>query len=965
MHLRRLMHKFLASTLILAFLVSDVRVYAQGVIQLPAPGTRLALSPTFAPPLLKGIKVYRNDPFRFDFVLDSGTASTPEVDSRSTSGVASRLIKYFLAALTVPEKDLWVNLSPYEKDRIVPEEFGQTEMGRDLLAQDYILKQITASVIYPDDKTGKEFWAKVYAEALKRYGTTDIPVDTFNKVWIIPEKATVYENKDAAFVTESKLKVMLESDYVAMSHQKDMAESSAPAGDVAMSPSTLPRELALDKKAPQDSDPMRSTHELAKNILREVVIPILEKEVNEGKNFATLRQVYNSLILATWYKRKVKASIMGQAYVDQKKVSGLGYALPTQGHVAPFANVSPRTLPNELALDVKATQVSTEIQINLSPEQIWSQYVEAFKKGAYNQIKEEIEPVTHEVLPRRYFSGGTDLDASQVFKIDLAELPAMDNATVVQTKFDMAMENTLTPDEVKSLTPQFESLEVFLNQWHQWRQSHPDARVVFINRHPESTSNILRQTQSNDGFSPLTAHGQKQLKAFTEFLKPRIAFDRFLSSDSERAFDGLDLLARAQGGRIETLPTLREVLLFPIGGVPLAQITKFMPDNWGSFLDDPLSFGLTQADSIKVKKKNLAILLNQIAHQEQLNTAVSTHGMTIDLILMEMFGVNYKKIKAVFKHFVEIPNMAVTVVAFEPAVGHWQLLVKPDNSYLEEKIRARIYHPATVDQERQRYNNMATEREKSRLKAGKITYLNDYYPNPEVVAGLTDARLQEMIADFQKRNSLSDHAKNAGSTPGHDDTATDFLQKRAIRDNLKPALDDNPFQHLKWLKNDSIDEIPQEILSGHNRDKSNYKVRKNWWAGVLADLANILEEGLIKDEELKERIWAFLQEYTANGFFARQRLTTQEDIVKVNALIDEVLRSLEANGGDHSQAGGIDLNPSNIDMVTKNSGDEIKFNMDPAMLQRLQNASGVIAVIVGIHSLDSVTAFMGVPAAAK
>jgi len=36
-------------------------------------------------------------------------------------------------------------------------------------------------------------------------------------------------------VTEGKLKVMLESDYVAMSHQKDMAESSAPAGDVAMS----------------------------------------------------------------------------------------------------------------------------------------------------------------------------------------------------------------------------------------------------------------------------------------------------------------------------------------------------------------------------------------------------------------------------------------------------------------------------------------------------------------------------------------------------------------------------------------------------------------------------------------------------------------------------------------------------------------------------------------------------------
>ena len=58
-----------------------------------------------------------------------------------------RLVKYFLAALTIPEKDLWVNLSPYEKDRVITDEFGSTEMGRDLLAQDYMLKQLTSSLI--------------------------------------------------------------------------------------------------------------------------------------------------------------------------------------------------------------------------------------------------------------------------------------------------------------------------------------------------------------------------------------------------------------------------------------------------------------------------------------------------------------------------------------------------------------------------------------------------------------------------------------------------------------------------------------------------------------------------------------------------------------------------------------------------------------------------------------------------
>ena len=91
-------------------------------------------------------------------------------------------------------------------------------MGRDLLAEDYMLKQITASLIYPEDEVGKKFWKRIYEEAAKKFGTTNIPVNTFNKVWIVPEKAVVYENAKAgtAYVVESKLKVMLEQDYLAL-----------------------------------------------------------------------------------------------------------------------------------------------------------------------------------------------------------------------------------------------------------------------------------------------------------------------------------------------------------------------------------------------------------------------------------------------------------------------------------------------------------------------------------------------------------------------------------------------------------------------------------------------------------------------------------------------------------------------------------------------------------------------------
>ena len=157
---------------------------------LPVPGVMVQLSPPVAPSILKGIKVHPDNPFHFDFILDRGDS---ELSGSQLRDESSKLIKYFLASLTIPEKDLWVNLSPYEKDRIVPDAFGKTEMGRDLLAQDYILKQITSSVIYPNSAIGKKFWAKVYAQAQQQFGTTQIQVSTFNKVWIVPDKAVVYE----------------------------------------------------------------------------------------------------------------------------------------------------------------------------------------------------------------------------------------------------------------------------------------------------------------------------------------------------------------------------------------------------------------------------------------------------------------------------------------------------------------------------------------------------------------------------------------------------------------------------------------------------------------------------------------------------------------------------------------------------------------------------------------------------
>ncbi|MEI8012163.1 MAG: hypothetical protein WCI27_06755 [Candidatus Omnitrophota bacterium] len=344
------MRKFVSFLILLAFCLECMAPpsgWAQGL--LPSSGATAALSPAFTPAHLKGLVIDPKQPFKMDFLIHRGDEVLTDKGKQS---LYPTLIKYFLAALAIPDIDQWVNLSPYEKDRIIPDNFGLTGMGRDLLAQDYILKQITASLTNPDTDLGKKFWDEVYSQAYQKFGTTDIPTDTFNKVWIMPDKAVLYEKGNTVYVLEHHLKVMMEKDYLAtrMNH----------AGAVQVA----------------DNDMAR----LSQKVMAEVIIPAIEKEVNEGKNFAQLRQVYSGTLLAAWYKRALKGSILTQVYADRGKVNGI--------------NQDPS-----------------------NNQKIYEQYVQAFKAGAFNMIKEDVDRFTHEVIPRKYFSGGVVTDGAIYDKI--------------------------------------------------------------------------------------------------------------------------------------------------------------------------------------------------------------------------------------------------------------------------------------------------------------------------------------------------------------------------------------------------------------------------------------------------------------------------------------------------------------------------------------------------------------------
>ncbi len=305
--------------------------------KMPLPGVRIGLSPAYIPAHLSGITIHPNQPLQFDFLIKKGDQAL-EGDQKKAE--YKKLVKYFLASLTIPDEDQWVNLSPYEKNRIIQNNFGKTQMGRDLLAQDYLLKQITSSLMYPEEGLGKKFWDKVYERAWKEFHTTEVPVNTFNKVWIVPDQAVVYESGNTAYILKSHLKVMLEEDYLSLK------EHTALAGN-------------------------NKTHLVASQVIREIILPELEKEVNEDKNFAPLRQMYSGMILATWYKKTLRKSILGMVYTDKARVKGVDQ-------------------------DPHNNQV------------IYLEYLKAFKKGVYNYIKEDVDKYTNETIPRKYFAGGFD-----------------------------------------------------------------------------------------------------------------------------------------------------------------------------------------------------------------------------------------------------------------------------------------------------------------------------------------------------------------------------------------------------------------------------------------------------------------------------------------------------------------------------------------------------------------------------
>ena len=214
-----------------------------------------------------------------------------------------------------------------------------------------------------------------------------------------------------------------------------------------------------------------------------------------------------------------------------------------------------------------------------------------------------------------------------------------------------------------------------------------------------------------------------------------------------------------------------------------------------------------------------------------------------------------------------------------------------------------------------------------------------------------------------------------------------ILDKFSILKNIKSIKErskENKVLALAMLPK-LLEEMLYTILGSHEQAKSFLEEDGSfvshaigvYFARKAVDLmkGDRLRTGLILGMMLKDPSSYWVSDYE-NFWHYFQSLATDSNVLeKVDNMVRERYALVPAvrTGTilDRSQAvsitnnainptGGIDFNSDKLNLQLQNNGGEIKFHIDPAMLQQLKNASGFVPVIINITPLKDVSVFLGI-----
>jgi len=289
---------------------------------------------------------YNNLNDNFKVLLDKGDLKN--LKDKELKSSTKTLLNYFLVGVTLPDSMFWVNLRPDSEDQIIDQYLEKTDIGKIMLEADLQLKKDTALFTSPQTPEGKVYWDKLYKKAADLYGYDNVSIPTLTRPWIVPGEIIVRESQDSAYVYKANLKVMLEQDYLKDSSAYNFKDERS-----------------------------KALNEYSSELIRELIIPKLTREVNSSKRYAPLRQVYYSLILARWFKLRFSGKT---------------------GNYTSLINT--RDLTNLISLEP------------WSKTTYFKQYQKSFTEGEYS-LKAQVYTPTGQAI-RSYFSGGLDLASSAI-----------------------------------------------------------------------------------------------------------------------------------------------------------------------------------------------------------------------------------------------------------------------------------------------------------------------------------------------------------------------------------------------------------------------------------------------------------------------------------------------------------------------------------------------------------------------
>ncbi len=326
-----------------------------------------------------------------------GKGTDPEQNLKAET---KELLKYFLIGVTLPNDKFWVNLRPDSPSQIIDSSLEETDIGKIMLEADLQLKKDTAQFTSPQTPEGKEYWDKLYKKAEEIYGYDTVTIPTLTRPWIVPGEIIVRETKDSAYIYKATLKVLLEEDYLRSQKTEDRSQN-------------------LSVYEFKDSR-SKALNEYSTQLIKELIIPKLTREVNTSKKYASLRQVYYSLILSRWFKLR---------FANKKGVSrSTVIANPERGEA--ITNLK-GTDPSFISLINSQNLTNLISKTNWSKTTYFNEYKKSFAQGEYN-IKEPVYTPTGQVI-RSYFSGGMRLGVMDFSGQRIAESALRNNAKVYQS----------------------------------------------------------------------------------------------------------------------------------------------------------------------------------------------------------------------------------------------------------------------------------------------------------------------------------------------------------------------------------------------------------------------------------------------------------------------------------------------------------------------------------------------------